>query len=99
MSAEYPCIYFEKDGKCRKFSDDTYISYCVMGPCPEQKLSNADRIRAMSNEKLAILLCRIMDCSICKRNIQKDGECDNYSADGLSKAVLNWLQRPAEEDT
>ena len=53
MSAEYPCIYFEKDGKCRKFSDDTCISYCVMGPCPEQQLSNADRIRAMSDEKLA----------------------------------------------
>ena len=53
MSAEYPCIYFEKDGKCRKFSDDTAISYCVMGPCQEQKLSNADRIRAMSDEELA----------------------------------------------
>ena len=62
-------------------------------------VTNADRIRAMSDEELAILLCRIMDCSICKRNIQKDGECDNYSADGLSKAVLNWLQRPVEEDT
>lgn len=67
--------------------------------CSPDIMTNADRIRAMSNEKLAILLCRIMDCSICKRNIQKDGECDNYSADGLSKAVLNWLQRPAEEDT
>lgn len=68
--------------------------------CKDYKqATNADRIRAMSNEKLAILLCRMMDCSICKRNIQKDGECDNYSADGLSKAVLNWLQRPAEEDT
>ncbi len=53
MSMEYPCVYFEKDGKCRKFSDDTVISYCVMGPCPEQKLSNADRIRAMSEEELA----------------------------------------------
>ena len=68
--------------------------------CKDYKqATNADRIRAMSNEKLAILLCRMMDCSICKRNIQKDGECDNYSADGPSKAVLNWLQRPAEEDT
>ena len=57
MSREYPCIYFEKDGKCRKFSDDTAISYCVMGPCSEQKLSNADRIRAMSDEELAKLLC------------------------------------------
>lgn len=67
--------------------------------CKDYKqATNADRIRAMTDEELAILLCRIMDCSICKRNIQKDGECDNYSADGLSKAVLNWLQRPAEED-
>ena len=53
MSMEYPCVYFEKDGKCRKFSDDTVISYCVMGPCSEQKLSNADRIRDMSDEELA----------------------------------------------
>ena len=96
MSREYPCIYFEKDGKCRKFSDDTAISYCVMGPCSEQKISNADRIRATSDEVLAMLLCRIMDCSICKRNIQRDGECDNYSVDGLSQAILNWLQQPAE---
>lgn len=56
MSSEYPCIYFEKDGKCRKFSDDTVISYCVMGPCSEQKLSNADRIRDMSDEELAEFL-------------------------------------------
>lgn len=53
MSMEYPCIYFEKNGRCRKFSDDTAVSYCVMGPCPEQTLSNADRIRAMSDEELA----------------------------------------------
>lgn len=53
MSREYPCIYFEKNGRCRKFSDDTAVSYCVMGPCSEQKLSNADRIRAMSDDELA----------------------------------------------
>lgn len=57
MSMEYPCIYFEKSGRCRKFSDDTAVSYCVMGPCPEQTLSNADRIRAMTDEELAKLLC------------------------------------------
>lgn len=63
MSTEHPCIYWEKDGKCRKFSDDTYISYCVMGPCPEQKLSNADRIRAMSDEELAIWLAEWSFCA------------------------------------
>lgn len=35
MSSEYPCVYFEKDGKCRKFSDENTTSYCVMGPCPD----------------------------------------------------------------
>lgn len=99
MSMEYPCIYFEKDGKCRKFSDNTAISYCVMGPCPEQKLSNADRIRDMSDEELAEFISRIeigdfgpqvygkTFCDMCKGQY----ECDDCR--------LWWLQRPAEEDT
>ena len=99
MSTEYPCIYFEKDGKCRKFSDDTYISYCVIGPCPEQQLSNADRIRAMSDEELAEFISRIeigdfgpqvygkTFCDMCKGQY----ECDDCR--------LWWLQQPAEEDT
>lgn len=85
MSAEYPCIYFEKDGKCRKFSDDTYISYCVMGPCPEQKLSNANRIRAMSDEDMATELINII-FDLCEDGVP--GE--DY--------VLNWLKQSVEED-
>lgn len=99
MSMEYPCVYFEKDGKCRKFSDDTAISYCVMGPCPEQKLSNADRIRAMTDEELAEFISRIeigdfgpqvygkTFCDLCSGQY----ECDDCR--------LWWLQQPAEEDT
>ena len=99
MSTECPCIYFEKDGKCRKFSDDTAISYCVMGPCPEQTLSNADRIRAMSDEELSEFISRIESgdfgqqvygktfCDMCKGQY----ECDDCR--------LWWLQQPAEEDT
>ena len=66
MSMEYPCIYFEKDGKCRKFSDNTAISYCVMGPCPEQTLSNADRIRAMTDEELSDIFLRADFCKYCE---------------------------------
>lgn len=98
MSAEYPCIYFEKDGKCRKFSDDTYISYCVMGPCPEQKLSNADRIRTMSDEELGEFISRIeigdfsslvygkTFCDMCEGQF----ECDDCR--------LWWLRQPAKEE-
>lgn len=100
MSMEYPCVYFEKDGKCRKFSDDTFISYCVMGPCSEQKISNADRIRAMSDEELAAFLERVHvdPCSACcdnlywcRRNNAPEPVCKNH--------FLKWLQQPAEEDT
>lgn len=88
MSMEYPCVYFEKDGKCRKFSDDTAISYCVMGPCPEQKLSNADRIRSMSDEELALQF----GANCPKENRRA---CDRV----CSKCWLEWLQQPAEEGT
>lgn len=96
MSVEYPCIYFEKDGVCRKFSDDTVLSYCVMGPCPEQKLSNTDRIRAMSNEELSKFLCEFRSC-----------DSDGYPCSGCKaerychtghNGMEDWLQMPAEED-
>ena len=95
MSVEYPCIYFEKDGKCRKFSDDTAISYCVMGPCPEQKLSNADRIRDMSDEELAKFIATPCQCEVRPK---RDGfrECGN---DLCLQYLLKWLRQPAEEDT
>ena len=97
MSMEYPCIYFEKDGKCRKFSDDTAISYCVMGPCPEQTLSNADRIRAMSDEELSEWLCQALDCDFCKAYLQN---MSIYSCcENQVKGIFDWLQSPAEEDT
>lgn len=92
MSMEYPCVYFEKDGKCRKFSDDTAISYCVMGPCSEQKLSNADCIRAMSDEELAELLANPCPCDV-------NPKCDGYrecGSDLCLKYLLEWLQKPKE---
>ena len=90
MSREYPCIYFEKDGKCRKFSDDyRFVSYCVMGPCPEQKLSNADRIRAMSDEGLLDFL---------KKSVASAYMCKILRTEPMF-LTLEWLQSPAEEDT
>ena len=92
MSMEYPCIYFEKDGKCRKFSDNTAVSYCVMGPCPEQKLSNADRIRAMSDEELAEWICSLMTVECCNQRCPARDIC-NLGDNGLVK----WMKQTAEE--
>lgn len=92
MSVEYPCIYFKKDGVCRKFSDDTVISYCVMGPCPEQKLSNADRIRAMSDEELAERIWPKFGCPNEKNYVT----CVYVSE--CKDCWMEWLQQPAEEN-
>ena len=99
MSSEYPCIYFEKDGKCRKFSDDyRFVSYCVMGPCSEQKLSNADRIRAMTDEEMA--KSRVIDYEEYPgAYLAIDCEKVFYSEEEAIAAELEWLQQPAEEDT
>lgn len=53
MSRLYPCVYCTEDGYCKKFSDKEVTSWCVQGPCEYEKPSNADRIRAMTDEELS----------------------------------------------
>lgn len=55
MSREYPCVYYDK-ARCVLFTNQRITSYCVEAPCPHQKPSNADRIRAMTDEELAEFL-------------------------------------------
>lgn len=63
-------------------------------------ITNADRIRAMSDEELAVFLerVRVDPCSTCcdnlywcRRNNAPEPVCKNH--------FLEWLQQPAEEDT
>ena len=83
MRIDYPCVHYD-GGKCRKFSDQTVTSYCVMGPCPSQAQSNADRIRAMSDEELAEFLYRYFWGRLPKLYIGQKG-------------LFDWLQQPAED--
>ena len=83
------CVHRTPEGLCKKFSDNEVTAYCVDGPCPDEVLTNADRIRAMSDEELADFLdkCEAMgyqDSSIARDKI---GNCVN---------MLEWLRQPAE---
>ena len=67
-------------------------------------LTNADRIRAMSDEELSDIFLRADFCKYCEH--EKDGVCNYICAypniplyDGCKRAALTWLQQPAEEDT
>ena len=76
--------------------------------CPHgvknHKPTNADRIRAMSDEELSDIFLRADFCKYCEH--EKDGVCNYICAypniplyDGCKQATLTWLQQPAEEDT
>lgn len=92
MSIEYPCVHWS-DGRCKKFSDDKVTSWCVESPCDDQAPSNADRIRAMSDEELEDFLlteewmCDTHDsCSVCPLRGEKG-----------CISILEWLKQLAEE--
>ena len=59
------------------------------------QMTNADRIRAMSDKELAELMRSMMDCDSC-------GNMFSFKCDGsyehCSSVCLKWLQMPAEED-
>lgn len=72
-----PCY---DDGKCH-----------YKGECGHKApLTNADRIRAMSDEELAEFLFN-GDVEYCHEGLCKDGETCRI-------CCLKWLQQPAEED-
>ena len=67
---------------------------CHIISCPsyteKKKQTNADRIRAMTDEELAKLM-NYVDCSCCPVG-------DNCKIIACEKQLLEWLQQPAKED-
>ena len=90
MSKEYPCVY-HKDGLCERFAEPGYVSYCVFGPCTEETPSNADRIRAMSDEELAAFLLNFFVEHMDINSIPHEAIT---AADEVE--LLRQLQQPAE---
>lgn len=91
MSKLYPCVYCTEDGYCKKYSDDEVTSWCVQSPCKDEKPSNADRIRSMTDEELAQFIWDAMDM-ICPNNCYEDPErlC--------AVCILDYLKQEATND-
>lgn len=82
------CVYRTPEGLCKKFSDNEVTAYCVDGPCPDEVLTNADRIRAMSDEELLEFL---------KKSVTNAYMCKLMRTEPMF-LTLDWLRRTAEED-
>ena len=82
--------------------------FCIGGECssyadagmPENEpLTNAQRIRGMTDEELAVWILRSVDCDkeniMCIPALYKNSDkCDGRCRDGR----LSWLQQPAETE-
>lgn len=72
------------------------VEECNHKDCPfrTEPITNADRIRSMSDEELASMLKDYKDCS--KNCIISNGKhC--YQICEEESVLLKWLQQPAEE--
>ena len=97
MSKEYPCVHYKLDGICEKYSTDGVTSYCVQGPCQDEMPSNADRIRAMSDEEMAtddtvpVVKCRECKChkpiDYCIKHKQTGWFDDDFCSRGQRKGA------------
>lgn len=79
------CVYRTADNQCQKYSDPirNTMSWCVGNePCEGRTPSNADRIRAMTDEKLAEWATTV-------------GRTFGEEYEGYMSA-LDWLKAPVE---
>ncbi|BFL50784.1 hypothetical protein [Dysosmobacter welbionis] len=67
-------------------------------------MTNADKIRAMSDEELADIFLRADFCKCCEH--EKGGVCNFICAypnipiyEGCRQAALKWMKQPVEVDT
>lgn len=54
------------------------------------QMTNADKIRSMTDEELANYLCEIIDCEVCKSFIIKNEVCNCKNR--FPQGILEWLK-------
>lgn len=82
-------------GECdRRYACDIDPDKCDEWPDPVP-MTNSDRIRAMSDEELAVWLCGLLISDTCYTHCPGCNFCND--ADGESNGLKKWLQQPAEE--
>ena len=86
------CVYQTADGQCWKFSDKftNTLSWCVgVNLCKDRKLSNGDRIRAMTDEKFAETITEDWCSIVCPGgSFFCDGDC--------KPKIIDWLKQEAQ---
>jgi hypothetical protein len=86
---------FEHDGDCCNSGATQYMCKCKQ-PCDTiMPVSNADRIRAMSDEELAVWLSDICSICDCCAVAEECSEVPGYEV--CRENVAAWLRQPVKD--
>lgn len=108
MIKEVPCMECDGKGFIAKFGEYSVWSErcpnCGGTGIVKVPMTNADRIRAMSDEELAVFLDGFTcNCIDCRDNDGKNESCPIYNRQRCRycepKDIMDWLQSPTKEDT
>ena len=91
------CIYRTKNGECKDPNRGKEYGPLCRSDCTNKHPSNADRIRAMTDEELAELLHK--NRGGCRALTTESYVCDFYTEDlntDCKACWLDWLKQEAE---
>lgn len=86
------CVWQNEEGRCLKFTDEVYQSWCVGDgeKCEFRNPSHGDGIRAMTDEEIADFIGP-RDCLGCPLD-NPTTFCDVREGETCHDALLRWLK-------
>lgn len=90
------CIYRTKDNECDRYSEGGKFHAFCDDNCDMAVPSNADRIRAMSDEELADWVAERCTAPNCTGKCHKDYEAYGELRTFCHDCWLDWLKQEAE---
>ena len=94
------CLYNTLDGcKVKEYGGVCQLTNTSQ-PITEYRMTNADRIRNMTNEELVVFLDGFSSQCIECAEYEKNESCPIYKEGHYCRPqeIMEWLQQPAKED-
>jgi len=90
--------FVAKCTNCNHYFRKDEFSMCVLDKAVKTPVTNADRIRSMIDEQLAVFIAEITDCMFCVAETPIGDEIDGYIRCGnnCEQTILRYLQQEAE---
>lgn len=85
------CVDCQNQGMCLDHKEQPSLIGCTSGIPQRKKQTNADRIRSMSDEELAMNMMCPNENGLAEIDCDKSDNCNCY------KCLLKWLQSEVEE--